>query len=101
MLYPTKQGNATRCPTCGQIVRTHRFSVAMAPMMARVLDLIQDAGEAGIPSGELWQHVYSGARKPKRRTLNAYVCRLRHVLRHVGYGITCDDTTREYRYRLG
>ena len=99
-MYETSDPKATRCPTCGQFVRSMRLGVALFPQGARIFDLIKEAGRDGITSEDLWTAAYRGMRKPQRRTLNGHVCQLRTALASTGYTISCTQQKRVWVYKL-
>jgi hypothetical protein len=74
------------CESCGQSLPFFRIGVRLTPLKARIFDLIEQAGPAGIDGDDLFAIAFAG-RNAARSTLKEHVWQINNVIEDIGYRI--------------
>jgi hypothetical protein len=100
MAYIRENSTSSLCPHCGQRMPQMRCGVRLYPQTARVFDCIRRAGEAGISSRDILAIAWSGAKKPRRRTVTSHITIIKNFLLETNWMIGGLRTGSDYVYRL-
>jgi len=77
------------CPQCHQVMpHSTRIGVSLTPLKARIFDLIDKAGEAGISGADINAIVFENGRS--RDTIKAHIWQINEALMDSGWQIIGD-----------
>jgi hypothetical protein len=78
----------THCYFCGQLLKQKRMGVELAPLKARIFDLVKDAGENGAASTDLLAQLpIRGEVERRVQTLNVHINQINAKMAKTGWRI--------------
>jgi DNA-binding winged helix-turn-helix (wHTH) protein len=79
------------CPRCHQPIRQERFGVYLPPRKARIIDVLEEAGEAGVSIDQFVAAVWTkdeGKRAPQ--TVKSHISQLNGLIAESGFKVCFD-----------